>query len=121
MAEGQSPRALDKEYVRTWLVEQGFTGDGQPPALPEDVRVEAAMRYIETYERMTGAHIHDPGKSKRLLPPMCTLYDRVARIHHANRTAFPYTIKRLDRGESDQNFVSEQQQRSLLFSKILAK
>jgi phosphoribosylaminoimidazole-succinocarboxamide synthase len=54
MAAGQSPRALDKEYVRTWLVAQGFTGDGQPPALPDEVRIEAAMRYIETFERMTG-------------------------------------------------------------------
>jgi phosphoribosylaminoimidazole-succinocarboxamide synthase len=54
MAAGESPRALDKEYVRTWLVSQGFTGDGQPPALPDEVRVEAATRYIETYERMTG-------------------------------------------------------------------
>ena len=54
MAAGQSPRALDKEYVRTWLVSQGFTGDGKPPALPDEVRIEAAMRYIETYERMTG-------------------------------------------------------------------
>lgn len=54
MAAGQIPRALDKEYVRTWLVSQGFRGDGQPPALPDEVRVEAALRYIETYERMTG-------------------------------------------------------------------
>jgi len=54
MAKGESPRSLDKEYVRRWLVEQGFDGDGDPPALPAEVRVEAAARYIETYERMTG-------------------------------------------------------------------
>ena len=54
MAAGESPRSLDKEYVRRWLVSQGFRGDGQPPALPDEVRVEAAARYIETYERMTG-------------------------------------------------------------------
>ncbi|PRP90586.1 Phosphoribosylaminoimidazole-succinocarboxamide synthase [Enhygromyxa salina] len=54
MAAGESPRALDKEYVRTWLVSQGFTGDGQPPTLPDEVRIEAALRYIETYERVTG-------------------------------------------------------------------
>lgn len=54
MAAGESPRALDKEFVRTWLVEQGFTGDGTPPALPDAIRIEAAQRYIETYERMTG-------------------------------------------------------------------
>lgn len=54
MAARKSPRALDKEYVRTWLVAQGFTGDGIPPKLPDEVRIEAALRYIETYERMTG-------------------------------------------------------------------
>ncbi len=54
MSQGRSPRALDKEYVRTWLVEQGFRGEGAPPPLTEEVRVEAAMRYIETYERITG-------------------------------------------------------------------
>ena len=54
MAAGEHPRSLDKEYVRTWLVSQGFHGDGAPPALPDEVRVEAAARYIETYEQMTG-------------------------------------------------------------------
>ncbi|MCA9684317.1 MAG: phosphoribosylaminoimidazolesuccinocarboxamide synthase [Myxococcales bacterium] len=54
MAEGRSPRALDKEFVRTWLVDQGFTGDGTPPTLPDEIRVEAALRYIEAFERVTG-------------------------------------------------------------------
>ena len=54
MAKGEAPRSLDKEYVRRWLVEQGFRGDGQPPVLTPEVRVEAAARYIETFERVTG-------------------------------------------------------------------
>ncbi len=54
MAEGRDPRALDKEFVRTWLVGQGFTGEGVPPTLPVEVRIELAERYIETYERITG-------------------------------------------------------------------
>ena len=54
LAAGEDPRALDKEFVRRWLVSQGFDGDGTPPALPDAVRIEAAERYIETYERMTG-------------------------------------------------------------------
>ena len=51
---GQEQRKLDKEYVRTWLSEQGFLGDGPPPALPDDIRVEAAKRYIQAYEQITG-------------------------------------------------------------------
>ena len=54
LAEGKDPKALDKEYVRAWLVERGWRGEGPPPALPVEVRCEAARRYVETYERVTG-------------------------------------------------------------------
>lgn len=53
-ADGTDPPALDKEYVRRWLDEQGWRGEGRPPSLPDDVRCEAARRYIEAYERITG-------------------------------------------------------------------
>jgi phosphoribosylaminoimidazole-succinocarboxamide synthase len=51
---GDDQRKLDKEYVREWLVAQGFRGDGTPPRLPRAVRVEAAKRYIQAYELITG-------------------------------------------------------------------
>ena len=51
---GQEQRKLDKEYVRTWLAEQGFRGDGDPPVLTDEIRVEAAKRYIQAYEVITG-------------------------------------------------------------------
>ena len=54
LSEGSDPEALDKEYIRRWLVEQGWRGVGAPPALPDDVRCEAARRYIEAYEAVTG-------------------------------------------------------------------
>jgi len=54
MREGRDPEALDKEYVRRWLREQGYAGDGPSPTLPDDVRCEAARRYIEAYEQVTG-------------------------------------------------------------------
>ncbi len=54
MANADDPRSLDKEFLRRWLVSQGFRGEGAPPVLPDEIRVEAAMRYIETYERVTG-------------------------------------------------------------------
>lgn len=54
MERGEDPRSLDKEFVRRWLVAEGFTGDGAPPVLPDSLRIEAARRYIETYERLTG-------------------------------------------------------------------
>lgn len=55
LARGEEPRSLDKEYVRRWLSEErGFAGEGAPPALPDEVRVEAAARYISIYELITG-------------------------------------------------------------------
>jgi len=51
---GQEPRGLDKEYVRRTLAEQGYKGEGPPPALTDEVRVEAARRYIQVCELITG-------------------------------------------------------------------
>jgi phosphoribosylaminoimidazole-succinocarboxamide synthase len=53
-AARKDQRKIDKEYVREWLVSQGFRGDGQPPALTDEVRIEAAKRYIQAYETVTG-------------------------------------------------------------------
>lgn len=54
MDAGEDPRSLDKEFLRRWLVAQGFRGEGRPPALPDDIRAEAARRYVEVYELLTG-------------------------------------------------------------------
>lgn len=51
---GKDQRKLDKEYVREWLSAQGFRGEGTPPKLTDEVRIEAARRYIHAYEIITG-------------------------------------------------------------------
>ncbi len=54
-ARGEEPRSLDKEYVRRWLAtEARWSGDGPPPTMPDEVRLEAARRYIASYELVTG-------------------------------------------------------------------
>ena len=52
--KGESPESFDKEYVRRWLVAQGFKGDGPIPVIPDEVRLEAARRYIEACETVQG-------------------------------------------------------------------
>jgi phosphoribosylaminoimidazole-succinocarboxamide synthase len=61
LARREEPRSLDKEFVRRWLANEAkWTGDGPPPILPDDVRVEAALRYITSYELVTGKKfVHD--------------------------------------------------------------
>ncbi len=54
LAAGESPAAIDKEYVRLWLGEQGYKGEGTPPPLPLEVRVTAAERYIAAFEQVSG-------------------------------------------------------------------
>ena len=52
--QDNDPRALDKEYVRRWYVDHGYSGEGTPPAIPDEIRMEAAKRYIAAYEQVTG-------------------------------------------------------------------
>ena len=54
LARGEEPRGLDKDYVRNSFVAKGYRGDGPPPPLTDDVRVEAARRYIAVAELITG-------------------------------------------------------------------
>jgi phosphoribosylaminoimidazole-succinocarboxamide synthase len=51
---GEDPKSFDKDYVRRWLGSQGFKGDGPIPAIPDDVRIEAAARYIQACETIRG-------------------------------------------------------------------
>jgi phosphoribosylaminoimidazole-succinocarboxamide synthase len=53
-ARGEEPRGLDKEYVRRTLADQGYRGEGPAPKLTDEVRVEAARRYIQVCELVTG-------------------------------------------------------------------
>ena len=66
LAAGQEPRSLDKEYVRRYLAEEaGYRGDGPPPPLPDHVRVEAAKRYIASFEQVTGTRFEPvPGDAR---------------------------------------------------------
>jgi phosphoribosylaminoimidazole-succinocarboxamide synthase len=50
----EEPESFDKEFVRRWLVGQGFSGEGPIPVIPANVQIEASRRYIEAYERVTG-------------------------------------------------------------------
>ncbi len=61
-AQGEKQRKIDKEYFRQWLMEEGFSGDGEPPEIPEEVLREVSKRYIRAYEAIIGKSF-DP-KSK---------------------------------------------------------
>jgi phosphoribosylaminoimidazole-succinocarboxamide synthase len=54
-AGGAPQRELDKEYLRQWLLARGWKGDGEPPLIPDDVRVEVARKYVSAWETITGS------------------------------------------------------------------
>jgi phosphoribosylaminoimidazole-succinocarboxamide synthase len=60
VAAGQEPELFDKEFVRLAYAKTGYRGDGEPPAMPEALWVEASQLYISIYEQLTG-HAFVPG------------------------------------------------------------
>jgi phosphoribosylaminoimidazole-succinocarboxamide synthase len=51
---GRGQPSFDKQYVRDWLDESGWTHDPPAPDLPDDVVEQSRARYVEAYERITG-------------------------------------------------------------------
>lgn len=52
--QGLAPEGYDKEPVRLALKAVGYTGDGPPPDLPDEVWIQTSNRYVELFERLTG-------------------------------------------------------------------
>lgn len=54
--QGKEQRQLSKEFVRQWLIENGFQGkDGQKvPEMTDDFCDQVSTRYIELYEHIVG-------------------------------------------------------------------
>lgn len=68
MSKTEDPKSLDKEFLRRWLAAQGYKGEGTPPPLSDEILIEAAQRYVETYETLTGQRFvpADPPPQERI-------------------------------------------------------
>ena len=51
---GQAQPNFDKQYVRDWLITQGWNREPPAPVLPPDVVEKTTQRYTEVYLRLTG-------------------------------------------------------------------
>jgi phosphoribosylaminoimidazole-succinocarboxamide synthase len=47
-----NPQNISKEFMREWFKKEGYTGDGQPPTMPDTVIAQVAARYIQAYEQL---------------------------------------------------------------------
>jgi phosphoribosylaminoimidazole-succinocarboxamide synthase len=58
-AEGSAPPSFDKQPLRDWLAAERkagrWNGEAPPPTLPDAVVAATSKRYLEAYERLTGA------------------------------------------------------------------
>ena len=55
-AKGEPQRQLSKEFVREWLMDNGFNGQPgqQVPDMTDEIVESISNRYIELYEHITG-------------------------------------------------------------------
>ena len=56
-ATGKYQPNFDKQFVRDWLVEQGWNQEPPAPELPDDVVALTTDRYIQAYQRLTGTDL----------------------------------------------------------------
>ena len=56
LAKGEQQKQLSKEFVRQWLIENGFQGNPgqQVPTMTDEYVNQVSDRYIELYENITG-------------------------------------------------------------------
>ncbi len=54
-APGRPQASFDKQFVRDWLETQAWDKTAPGPALPDDIVAGTRARYIEAFERITGA------------------------------------------------------------------
>ena len=65
---GEPQKQLSKEFVREWLMENGFQGkEGQKvPEMTEEIVTGISNRYIELYEQVTGDKFEKASSDKAL-------------------------------------------------------
>jgi len=63
---GEPQQQLSKEFVREWLMQQGFMGkEGQHlPDMPDAFRSKVSERYVDLYERLTGRPFVPPPREQ---------------------------------------------------------
>jgi len=64
----QSQKMLDKENIRQWLIDRDFKGEGNPPKLSDDIRIDLSEKYIDLYKILTG---------KNFTPSTGDVYSRI--------------------------------------------
>lgn len=52
--KSDQPVNFDKEFIRLWFAARGYKGEGEPPAMSDELIAQASARYIAAYEMIAG-------------------------------------------------------------------
>ncbi|QQR55079.1 phosphoribosylaminoimidazolesuccinocarboxamide synthase [Candidatus Peregrinibacteria bacterium] len=75
MAAGEEPDNINKEFLRLWLSNQGYRGEGEMPVIPQEILIETAQKYMQAYEMITGQKFEaTPGDVQARLQQNLTPY-----------------------------------------------
>ena len=97
LASGEEPRALDKEYVRRWYVDQGYTGTGTPPPIPDErarrggaplhrrLRAGDRQELRPRHRRAERAHREEPGDQMMTARKVYVTLKRACSIRRGRR------------------------------------
>jgi len=61
--KGLEPENFDKEFLRLWYKNRGYTGDGIPPKMTRDLIVKTSKRYVAIYGMITKKQFEKPRSS----------------------------------------------------------
>jgi phosphoribosylaminoimidazole-succinocarboxamide synthase len=54
LRKGMEPENFDKEFLRIWYKKRGYSGDGKPPKMTDELIKQVSNRYITIYKKITG-------------------------------------------------------------------
>ncbi len=74
-AAGEPPDTLDKDFIRRWVAERCDPYHEPIPEIPSEIVLEAAARYIEAFETITGERFPLPDPS---VPPLARIRANLA-------------------------------------------
>ncbi len=67
LAAGTPPESFDKDHVRRWVVARCDPYKDPVPPIPAEVNLEAALKYIQVYEAITGQPFPLPDPARPVL------------------------------------------------------
>ena len=67
LAAGTPPESFDKDHVRRWVVARCDPYKDPVPPIPAEVNLEAALKYIQVFEAITGQPFPLPDPARPVL------------------------------------------------------